>query len=220
MKLRPSPGVWPFLLALSLLSIITPPAADGATLVLNGSILVTRSTDPEFSNFGLGSSKQDFVTYGFMKINNSYATTLFNNQFTYNTYSDTFFTSGTAIEHSIYGGKAYPPIFDSSSNPPGPRSGATFGDQNYGMVDIDASGNYESVVQFNLSPIGVITWLAVARNTNNSALSIPVGKAAIELSAPIPVPPVSTVPEPTSFLASLIVCCIGILYRRRPRRSA
>jgi uncharacterized membrane protein YjjB (DUF3815 family) len=34
------------------------------------------------------------------------------------------------------------------------------------------------------------------------------------------VPPVSTVPEPTSFLASLIVCCIGILYRRRPRRSA
>ena len=125
MKLRPSPGVWPFLLALSLLSIITPPAADGATLVLNGSILVTRSTDPEFSNFGLGSSKQDFVTYGFMKINNSYATTLFNNQFTYNTYSDTFFTSGTAIEHSIYGGKAYPPIFYSDSSFSYPMSGAT-----------------------------------------------------------------------------------------------
>jgi hypothetical protein len=31
---------------------------------------------------------------------------------------------------------------------------------------------------------------------------------------------VSTVPEPKSFLASLIVCCFGILYRRRPRRSA
>jgi hypothetical protein len=218
MKLRPSLGVWPFLLALSLLAIITPPAADGATLVLNGSILVTRSTDPEFSNFGLGSFKENSVTYGFMLASDSYNYNLFNSEFNYGNNTNRFFTSGASINHSIYGGQKFPLIFSWDFSEP--LSGATFGDQNYGMVDTDASGNYESVVQFNLSPVGVITWLAVARNTNNSALSIPEGKAAIELSAPIPVPPVSTVPEPTSFLASLIVCCIGILYRRRPTRSA
>lgn len=27
----------------------------------------------------------------------------------------------------------------------------------------------------------------------------------------------SAVPEPTSFLASLVVCCVGLLYRRRPK---
>lgn len=218
MKLRPSLGVWPLLLALSLWAIIPSPTADGATLVANGSILVTRSTDPEFSSFGLGSFKENSVTYGFVLASDSYNYKLFNSELNYGNNTTRFFTSGASIPHSIYGGKKFPTIFSWDYSEP--LSGATFGDQNYGMVDIDASGNYESVVQFNLSSVGVVTWLAVAQNTNNSALSIPVGKAAIELSVPLPQTPVSTVPEPTSFLASLIVCCIGILYRRRPRRSA
>jgi hypothetical protein len=234
MKLRPSLGVWPFLLTLSLLSIITPPSADGA-------VVVTGSTDPEFSNFGLivdvstyylgcgprgcvgppqllvaigsnGSLSNDIV-YGY---NDNFIGIITRpNPFRISDPPYFFSYSGLRVDQSVsYEGP--------STVIPGINS----------IYSVDPITNLISYVTFDLQYTGTqtITYINVAPDFFRGPPYNYVDTTETYTYTNTPVVTflsvtqddgiVSTVPEPTSFLASLIVCCIGILYRRRPRRSA
>jgi hypothetical protein len=92
--------------------------------------------------------------------------------------------------------------------------GAQDGDQNY--VNISLNGNdglYEAVGQFYIG--GGEVWLvALAKNADDSALSISAGKTAIDGGS------VSAVPEASSHLALLALGSVGLLTRRRLKRAA
>jgi len=92
--------------------------------------------------------------------------------------------------------------------------GATYGDANYASISLNgADGVYESVGQFHIGSSEL--WLiALAKNDDNSALSISAGKTAIDGAA------VSAVPEPSSHLALLALGAGGLTLRRRLKRAA
>lgn len=235
MKLRPSLGVWLFLLALSLWAIIPPPAADGA-------VVVTRGTDPEFSSFGLSSS----IGYTFHPTCDYFACYgppdifvdilwdgVLSNDIVYSTYNTTISegaSGGTRVhgDEFTYGRQYYVIPGYNFVRMIDPITSIT----SYLMFNLEYSGvynhsyyrhipylrgiGYDHEIDYNLynqtyTDVPIVSFLAVA---SGPGLTLGDAQAAIANSA------VSTVPEPTSFLASLIVCCIGILYRRRPRRSA
>ena len=217
MKLRKFPGPWRLLFTLSLLVSAISSSANGAIVV------ITRN-DPDFSKFGL---RSDVMS---PEIGCCYMSSEYNYYDGYYRLGDWFsingffFTQGQSLS-DLY----YAPLAIYSKQPRfwwvGAQggvgfeySGAVAGSLNYGMIDMEGDGYSESVAQFYLSSTGEVTWIAMARIVVNGNiyqhLSIPEAQAAITSST------VSTVPEPTRFLASLIVCCIGILHRRRPRRSA
>lgn len=83
--------------------------------------------------------------------------------------------------------------------------GATlFSNQNYANITFNGSdGVYEAVAQFYLTGNGTGYLVAIARNSDNSALSISAGKAAID-----------AIPEPSA-LALLALGAGGLLARRK-----
>ncbi|MEY3895579.1 MAG: hypothetical protein RLZZ214_1098, partial [Verrucomicrobiota bacterium] len=92
--------------------------------------------------------------------------------------------------------------------------GAQSGDANY--VNLSLNGNdgiYEAVAQFHITA-GELWLIALAKNSDNSDLSISAGKTAIEGGA------TSAVPEVSGHLALLALGSAGVLTRRRLKRAA
>jgi hypothetical protein len=112
-----------------------------------------------------------------------------------------YFTNGSNITPSSYG---YGEYFRAGS----PNNGAVLNsDQNYANISFNPGGVddgvYEAVAQFYLDGAGGGYLVAVARNDDNSALSISAGKAAID-----------AVPEPSA-LALLALGAGGLIARRK-----
>ncbi|NQX02507.1 hypothetical protein HQ447_17760 [bacterium] len=92
--------------------------------------------------------------------------------------------------------------------------GATSGDANYANISLNGNdGVYEAVGQFHITA-GELWLIALAKNDNNSALSISAGKTAIDGAA------TSAVPEVSGHLALLALGSAGVLTRRRLKRAA
>jgi hypothetical protein len=92
--------------------------------------------------------------------------------------------------------------------------GAQNGDANYVNISLNGSdGVFESVGQFHIGSDN-IRLIALAKNDDNSALSISAGKTAIEAAS------TSAVPEVSSHLALLALGSAGVLTRRRLKRAA
>jgi hypothetical protein len=137
-------------------------------------------------------------------------------------YQTFYWSAPQAIPSSIYyGGSNYIHLIDPVTN----NTSWVLFTLDYGSVTItyreiypnhrNVDGRYDALALIDhyhtYTSVPIVNFQAVA---SGPGLALGDAQAAIANSA------VSTVPEPTSFLASLIVCCIGILYRRRPRRSA
>ncbi len=125
--------------------------------------------------------------------------------------SDQLFTSGTDLNNLGF-------AFEGYFQEPGASKayGATSGDANYANISLNGDdGVYESVGQFHINIAAGELWLiALAKNSDNSALSISAGKTAIDGSA------TSAVPEVSSHLALLALGSAGVLTRRRLKRAA
>jgi hypothetical protein len=189
----------------------------------DGAIVVIHSADPEFSKFGLRGDVSS------PEIGCCYMVSEYNYYAGYYRLGDWFsiggffFTQGQNLGDLYYAPLAIyakQPRFwwnGGTSDVGFEHAGALADSLNYGMIDMEGDGYAESVAQFYLSSTGEVTWQAMARIVVNGNiyqhLSISDAQAAIASSN------VSIVPEPTTFLTSLIVCCIGILYRRRARRA-
>jgi hypothetical protein len=113
-------------------------------------------------------------------------------------YSGGYFTNGSDLVIANYGNGQY---FQAG----GAINGAVLGsNQNYANLSFDSgTGPYEAVGQFYLDGAGGGYLVALARNDDNSALSISDGKAAID-----------AVPEPSS-LVLLALGAGGLLARRK-----
>lgn len=93
--------------------------------------------------------------------------------------------------------------------------GAEAGDSNYAKISFNGNDSvYEAVGQFYFNGTDGGYLIALAQNSDGSALSISAGKTAIDNAA------VSGVPEPSSHLALLALGSAGILTRRRLKRAA
>lgn len=124
------------------------------------------------------------------------------------------FTPGTDI--AIIGFTFYAAYQDNLSRPAGTFvGGAQLGDQNYASIKfnpmdggvLNSNGQYDSVGQFHFDGAGGGYLVALARNDDNSALSISAGKAAIDA--------ISSVPEPASVLGTMGLLASGLMIRRR-----
>ena len=95
------------------------------------------------------------------------------------------------------------------------RYGAVAGDLNYALLSFNgADFVYEAVGQFHFDGTGGGYLIAIARNDDDSSLSIIDGKAAIDSAS------VSAVPEASTHLALLALGSAGLLTRRRMKRAA
>jgi hypothetical protein len=93
--------------------------------------------------------------------------------------------------------------------------GAQSGGENYANITFNGPDDvYEAVGQFYFDGTGGGYLIALAQNSDNSALSISDGKTAIDNAA------VSAIPEPSSNLALLALGSAGLLIRRRMERAA
>ena len=112
---------------------------------------------------------------------------------------DGYFTAGPDFESISNWGYASYSYGGSAIN------GATFGsDQNYANISFNgADGSYEGVAQFYFDGAGGGYLVALARNDDNSPLSISAGKTAID-----------AVPEPSA-MALLALGAGGLIARRR-----
>ncbi len=91
--------------------------------------------------------------------------------------------------------------------------GAQAGDANYALLDLDDDSVCETVGQFHFGALGATNYvLALATNSDGSALSISAGKTAIDAS-------ISPVPEVSGHLALLALGSAGVLTRRRLKRA-
>ena len=96
--------------------------------------------------------------------------------------------------------------------------GAQSGDANY--VNLSLNGNdgvYEAVAQFHITA-GELWLIALAKNSDNTDLSISAGKTAIEGGSGSGA--TSAVPEVSGHLALLALGSAGVLTRRRLKRAA
>ena len=92
--------------------------------------------------------------------------------------------------------------------------GAEVGSANYANISLNGNDAiYEAVGQFQITNYG-IHLIALAKQSDNRALSISAGKTAIDGSA------ISAVPEVSSHLALLALGSAGVLTRRRLKRAA
>jgi hypothetical protein len=119
------------------------------------------------------------------------------------------FTSGTELSSYTSTGAGY-------FQAPGAYSprGATSGDANYANISLNGNdGVYEAVGQYHITA-GELWLIALAKNDDNSALSISAGKTAIDAAG------TSAVPEVSGHLALLALGSAGVLTRRRLKRAA
>jgi hypothetical protein len=113
-----------------------------------------------------------------------------------------YFSNGSDLVMDSYG---YGQYFKSDAAINGAVLGSS---QNYANISFDSgTGPYEAVGQFYLDGAGGGYLIALARNDDNSALSISAGKAAID-----------AVPEPSAL--ALLALGAGGLLARRKRPSA
>ena len=119
----------------------------------------------------------------------------------FSTATNSYFTSGGALDSSSGINFGYGQYLKGGSV----GYGATLNsDQNFANITFNGNdGIYEAVAQFYLDGNGTGYLVGLARNDDNTALSISAGKAAID-----------AVPEPSS-LALLALGAGGVLARRR-----
>ena len=187
-------------LALTLGAGAAVTSAEGATTVTvyGSGVTPPAGINPSVISEFLGFSTLDFNGYS----NNSVFKLGTSNQ---------IFTSGADLNNFSFAFRAYFQV------PGAPYAyGATSGDANYANISLNGhDGVYESVGQFHINIAAGELWLiALAKNSDNSALSISAGKAAIDGGG------TSAVPEVSSHLALLALGSAGVLTRRRLKRAA
>ena len=134
-----------------------------------------------------------------------------NSMFKVGTFYGQLFTSGTDLGYYTATSVGFFLVSDAGF-------GATSGDANYANISLNGNdGVYESVGQFHIGS-GELWLIALAKNDDNSALSISAGKTAIDGASGSGA--TSAVPEVSSHLALLALGSAGVLTRRRLKRAA